>query len=718
MRFLSNCLISICAAILPPTLSAQSGPTTIPNVAEELWVSNAIFETNRTGAYENPVLARVLLESLRSDPSLNTDITVKHLQHAQMQLSSLHSSAESSLGLSPQAIIDKSFDIIGAEPGLAIAAQTGRVAFDTQDAKEQSDLGGEDRILRLLSKSRTYSDIQRLQEMTWRQLYGASRTNPKLKALVTELLARPLKADVTDDPERIIKDSPAFADQADVKFIRAHLRNGSLVLNAADLSNLGQADLKVIHAEFSAEKNLLRKIIDNQKDIRNAVAPPTLEMERTREANAALVKQDEDSFKFHMAGTQSGINILSSLLRLSGNSQEANILLTSGTAFIQIDTAIYNYAHLNTSISSDASELGSLVMMGNITSAALSVVQLFSSTKTPDQLILEQLKDVRNDIHDLHKDMSARFDFVDRRLNQIADDMDLRLNRVQLTLNDIQNSQQLLLQDQKVIASNISKLQFQVGETARTADHTQFVDAINNYLDDPEQSLGIPLSKEQFQLAEQAFYNYAYSHAADNNDVRIDSPTPSDSQIGVELAQGTVYDELSNFVAYLKARFPEETQSSTFPFHINFRDWSEAAVAYTELFRQYPAISAPLSRVRAKRILKVGADHRNALQQLYRNNDNTVNTILVSSMAATYKSKLQNLAAAIDAREPLAKQRINETNAAMEANAKLDLWAGSNQVSAFVPSLTEISKCPDAAAGTDILDAEACTTENGPDDPQ
>src|SRR4029078_11546202 len=89
-----------------------------------------------------------------------------------------------------------------------------------------------------------------------------------------------------------------------------------------------------------------------------------------------------------------------------------------------------------------ASNLGAVILTGNILGAVMDVVSLFQeSGPTDEQLILQQVGEMRQQLEDVRQEMHERFDRVDQQLNTIYGDMMNQFAQINLsqwqTRNDI-----------------------------------------------------------------------------------------------------------------------------------------------------------------------------------------------------------------------------------------------------------------------------------------
>ena len=659
-------------------------------VSKRVYVSNAVFQTNTTGHYEQPALARVLLETYRADPNLNPVDAIAQMNKLRDEFNQAPKPPGDFVTM--RGAVDTLFELGSSLPGpYGTGAKVAKVAFDQVANQEEQQLTTDARIFSSLNGAATYADIQQTQDSTWDQLYDEARSNPNLGRAVSAVFSTSLKANVGDSADEIMKANPAFSDHADIVFLRSHLTNGQLDIDPTQLSPQAAQDISAALSVLNTQRGLLRDLEKGQSSLIAYVKNDAAQ----RAAQAEAEKQWQmDQLK--LGAAQAGVNLLSGFAHLAHDDRAAALISTTGTATIQIATAIGQYSKTVASLGSDASGLGAAVLTGNVASAVFQVIGVLgASGPSTDQVILKQLADLRKDIKDLHDDMSSRFDQVDKRLNQLADEVDLRFNYVDLNLGTIILNDQQILSDLTSLQLQMQALQVLTTSIAQQEARSALAHKMDDILFFKSRKRATP-SRHDFEDAESYLYTYAVRDSTTTIFQPVDGRDSSAFGIGDALASYSNYENLSFYLRYLHATYPVATSDWTATSVVNPYDWSEGAAAYVELCKEMLPYHRKCDTGRLSNVLAAGNTARTALKQLILKSDDLANKELLNALVASYQSRLDALSKAVDSdiSDQLSNLNLSPTMDTKKANGALDLWAGSSQTTAYAPTFSKVETCP------------------------
>ena len=149
-----------------------------------------------------------------------------------------------------------------------------------------------------------------------------------------------------------------------------------------------------------------------------------------------------------------------------------------------------------------------------IIAVAIGLSGLMGKSKSPTQVILEQLKEIRKQIVDLRDEMRVRFDRIEKRLNAMylglldrLAEMDFDLGQIEGNLDELQVS----LYD---LHAELQRLTTNVHAFLEAANRRDLVETINGSLGFRERT-GEDLSLTDFRAAENEFFSWGNDHAKD-----------------------------------------------------------------------------------------------------------------------------------------------------------------------------------------------------------
>jgi hypothetical protein len=229
-------------------------------------------------------------------------------------------------------------------------------------------------------------DLNRFHEKTLVAAYLLGKTDPKSAGwVVNEFAGKPLNAKLSDKADAIIRRNVA------------HFHPAVLTLIRPDASYTKEAIQKSWGQVF--------------QDIRKANAASIEVLNRIDRAERDAVKQFEQQQLF--AALEASVYMLKTFASFE-NPKLAHQIATVGAAGIQIGKAASTFV-----APGPATLASSLTLVGGIVSGVMMIASLFDSGPSTEQVILEQIIELRHQVEDVRQQMHERFDAVDRRLDQM-----------------------------------------------------------------------------------------------------------------------------------------------------------------------------------------------------------------------------------------------------------------------------------------------------------
>ena len=139
-----------------------------------------------------------------------------------------------------------------------------------------------------------------------------------------------------------------------------------------------------------------------------------------------------------MAGYRSAVSLAATVIGF-GNPKLGNQIRATSDAVFGVRAALKTYETAQTLGAN--MNLASLALTSNVAGAVLTVVDVFSSGPTADEIILEELGRLRQQVHEIRQEMHKRFDGVHDHLDEIYDTMNRGFDL--LIDNDARNARKM-----------------------------------------------------------------------------------------------------------------------------------------------------------------------------------------------------------------------------------------------------------------------------------
>lgn len=302
---------------------------------------------------------------------------------------------------------------------------------------------------------------------------------------------------------------------------------------------------------------------------------------------AAAQARDEQNL---LSALGSGVSILSTLIGLV-DPQFGKAVQIVGSAAIQIGTAVSKFSELAAGVGFGGAiaSLAGAALTGNIIGAALSLLPLFfDSGPSPDQMILDQISELREQVQQLGQHLDARFDHVDKEIKVVYDQMMDQFQRIDVALGRIQGD----VTDMKIRLASLQNqlMHFEGGVYGSLSDGFRrpfwsTVDSALGY----QRRTGKQLPMADYTAADSAFYTFATHDAYDQAATGPANRDYSEQNIAAEVNKYPLASNV-NYLAQLPAVWglPALTVAPL----PNPEDWYLGARAYIALQLDAPGDAA------------------------------------------------------------------------------------------------------------------------------
>ncbi|WP_409463244.1 hypothetical protein [Amycolatopsis sp. GA6-003] len=322
---------------------------------------------------------------------------------------------------------------------------------------------------------------------------------------------------------------------------------------------------------------------------------------------------------------------------------------TVGKAAADIASAVSKFAEVAqiVGIVSAIGSLASVALTGNILGAATSIIGLFMGGPDSNALIMEELGKIHKDIAELRKDMTERFDRIDKALRETYDKIDAQLAEIKQSTRDIRETA-------RAVSAQLSQLQAQMqtfGALTLKAigdnERAPWLTAANGFVD-YQATTGIPISpyEKYYEQAENALHTAATQLATDAAYVVPASQYPSADLNTVLNTHGPV-GTIGYLSWYAKARFDHDFPAPDADTVGNVALWQLAANAYSKLSAQNPDFAGRLKRYRGEGVALMGQRILNASTAFSKPDPAKPLNPLFTGLTADYDNSVDELAGTV-----------------------------------------------------------------------
>ena len=538
-----------------------------------------------------------------------------------------------------------------------------------------------------------FGEVERFRRETWQRLHDQARARPAVaQAVDGGPIAETLGVRTTQDATTalgLVELEPLTTFVAD----RAQPGGGILVTREDIDGTLASAGSTMTGLTNSYVANLV-ELNNAQQDAAgeeadNVPGEPLSDFEKAIKKAEEKQKELDDILEKATKGVKGTFAVLSFAAGQLGDSdlatsidEYATILtkvLDATRAFNEAAIAIAKAIEGLDDVTADQILLGAGVGFSfAMIAVVIQISGLLGKPKPVTQVILEQLRAIRQQIVDLRDEMRVRFDRIEKRLNKMYVGILNRLAEIDFDLGQIEvnvDELQLALYD---LHSELQRLNRNVHAFLEAAHRRELVEAINGFLRFRERT-GEDLSLEDFRTAENEFFSWGNDHAKDTLQAGPEDRSFDDEDL---LGEITALP-LGTNINYLRS-FPAERLNLAVLSAVRLAnpfDWIVAGEAYAQLCEESPARTVSPDRVQA--LVAVGEALGTSLARI-------ADDALFAALAEHYLASFGALTDAIAAFE---QEFRSDSETQLHG---IDLWGGVDQEPATHPldaTFDELRRC-------------------------
>lgn len=391
-------------------------------------------------------------------------------------------------------------------------------------------------------------------------------------------------------------------------------------------------------------------------------------LNRLKDEKQAALKQEKIQQTFD--ALDSSVYLLKTIVSFD-DPKLANQIYTVGSAGIQIGKSISNFTATGT-----ATLASSITLIGGIASGVMLIASLFDSGPSPEQIILDQITELRRDFQNLREETHARFDAIDRRLNDLRDLLVRAFNSLTLDLALAREELQSVAVQLSLMESHLLGLEshirdyFEVGIDRSVWRQIARCLEWHKYHHDP-------LPYEEFSAALDTILQAATREAKDvlaAGRGLTDEELKDDRKLAAQFLTLTE-NGLERNIGVMRSvarKFDPDGSFWRKPLGNPVR-WAIMVEAYAQLASRYPDYNERVAAAGVEEMQQFGREWRIALQSLkpVKNcGSSAVTTSLFLRLVDYYKSRADNLRRIMKARIDVYQREHVEG---------YDLWAGPHQ---------------------------------------
>jgi hypothetical protein len=683
-------LLAIITACLPMRrVSADEVPLVIPKAVVDSTVWKTVWRATYTDArqFEKLLYDAFLLQLYKRNAALDP-------QQAATQLGELRQKYEAARGAnarnpSYEDVVWLMFDVAGALPNFA-----GLIRAVWTEASSTAGLLPLDPSTSIASGARPMEladDANSREEATLQAVLDAAKQNAAFAQAYDLLSLADMQVSVKDI------DAAAMLGKHPTMYITTRIRNniapnGTVNISMLELQQLSSSEFAQLDAALTNLRSTLNTINANQESFLDYMKD-----QQKREAMQKLAKEAADENKEMLEMRNTAFSVIAGFIGHfdpTMGKHTKTILESYGKIGDALDKWLEATAKLSTA---DAIfSMSTVVMTGNILGAVMNIVSLFGPSKpTPEEQILAEIAKLRQQVADLHKDMSRRFDRIDQQLNVIFTTMNDRFNLIDVKLGKINGNVQEIQRTLVGMSLALSRIERNTYEFLDAAHRRPLLTAINGGIDYQARTGAAMPYQPDFVDHENVFHTWGTVHAFDALSAGPTQRNFGDDQVLAELSALPLDANINYLNGWLVAHGLTPFASNRLA---NMRDWTFASRAYARLALDWPDHISRINPSRQAALDQVGADLAAAARHI-----STIDTQsgpqgnkpLFTGVQSYYKSKLTQLDTAI---QPIETSFVSDIQTQSLGRAEpFDLWGGMDQpISYTVPELATKMQCGDA----------------------
>ncbi len=510
------------------------------------------------------------------------------------------------------------------------------------------------------------------------QALANARSNPEFAQMINELYSGSFfGALVSSSPQQILEGNPTLRNSVTLQKILALAQDG----NVSDEELIGL--LKETNSFVKEQLGPMKELLEDVARISNGT-------NRQRELAA---KQEE--IKSDCENARAAVFIAQTFISYY-NPRLANYLNVTGNSFVKIYESIASY--------STGEGISSLVMSANVLGAINSLLSLAMDRPSDLEIMLDETRKIREDIHNLQERMDDHFRDVDVKLNFIYSTLVNSIDQLNQLLqgfsfNSAASFRELEIQV-SLVRSEISSLRASLERQNQDLYYYLSVAAGRTLETDKSECLDFKaefpnetMAFNQFSSCIGRFKTWANRFAVDGLSVGSASFTTSDNDIYKRLTQYPFENNLGYLALVSSQRFGLASVSR----YQNIGNpiiWYMGASSYVEMLETWTEYESRVSPNTVQRaLIPDGVNYLNYNRDfLFRLSatGRSVNREFFDAILSNYEAKSQNVTNQIE------KIKRNFLQSKLDGQF-IDLWGGIDQSARFGLSLNKFSPCDKSA---------------------
>ncbi len=252
--------------------------------------------------------------------------------------------------------------------------------------------------------------------------------------------------------DQALRKNPSFKDLVGIKLPNEGV--GALTLNAkGELITTVQKAKTIAIATFPKIQGVIRdaKADLNSDEVKAKLTNIITYVQDIDQADIDAAARRGTAYLTTLNGAQSTVNFLSTVIGdVGGDPKLSKQISIVGNAAIKVADGLARI-----SAAPDLKKIGSALLTGNMLGAAVDLLSVFSggvlgNEESPDEVILGEIQNVREDIANLRTEMEERFNHIDAELSainknvvlsiELLQDIKINLEEIKTTLNTLQDT--------------------------------------------------------------------------------------------------------------------------------------------------------------------------------------------------------------------------------------------------------------------------------------
>ena len=236
-----------------------------------------------------------------------------------------------------------------------------------------------------------------------------------------------------------------------------------------------------------------------------------LDAQAQDEALRAARAQRQADFDFKLQGASSGVQLLSFLAQAGGDPKLGRQIEQVGMGTIHVIQSLDKFKNNVTTFSPSLGQaaargISSAMLTADLIGIGLSVVTSFiDAGPTPEQMILTQIGEMRQQLDDVRMEMHDRFDQVDRQLISVHEEMIRGFDDVLAEIAKAQRDVTVVQQGVARLESMVRSLREEVAATATIQERLGVERTMADVLDGPTRDAAYDPGDEKFHKAQSDF---------------------------------------------------------------------------------------------------------------------------------------------------------------------------------------------------------------------